>query len=166
MCIMKNKRGLSQLADVIFALILFTLFFVILMFIMGTARMQVHAQINAANTAFICQNDLSATMQFPSEERQIKDILVESYEKNDYSDFDSKFSNALGKVAEEGMWETRILQGEKELHKVGELTHENSESCSVFIPIKCDTSASEDEIEYEQKLMKCNLEVQLILGYE
>lgn len=192
------KKGISQMADIAFSLLLFTAFFIIIMLISGAAKMQVHATVEAANAKFICNNNLDAAMQIPVGADQVKDLLIKDYITEDYTAFSAEIKTLFDEAIGDGQWELIVLQPEvtdsleiegefgeesgalpsseesvKEektvlggtLHKVGTQPKESSEMCSMLIPVPCDTSSAEDELEYENMLARCNLEVQLSLAY-
>ena len=76
-------------------LILFTIFFAIIYILGGSRLLTVHANIEAANTVLICQNDINAVMEFSSEDKKIKEVLVENHLSKDYSTFETEISSHL-----------------------------------------------------------------------
>lgn len=155
-----NKKGLSQLADIAFAIILFTIFFAIIMMIGGSKVMLVHATVDAANIALLCQNDINAAMEFPAAGSTIKQILLDEYvEQPSRSEF-PKFKEDLSKIFNsyapgEKKWEVRVLQKIPDSKKFktfafGELESKaNSQSCSYFVPLPCSTENCAMEVQLE-----------------
>lgn len=158
---LRNKKGLSQLADIILSILLFTIFFVLIMIIGSGRVMQVYATVESANTVLLCQNDINAVMEFPSGDIKIKEALVGDYLQNDYSNFEKEIRGYFDAHAPgQGKWEISILQEDanyekpRVLYEFGNITEskKNSQTCNYFIPLPCG-----------EVIEKCVMEVQLEL---
>jgi DNA-binding ferritin-like protein (Dps family) len=145
-----NKKGMSQITDIVMSLILFTVFFAIIMIMGGSRLMTVYATVEAANTAIICQNDINAVMEFPSDDKTIKDVLVEDYLEEDYATFETEISKYLNThTPKEGNWKITLFQEDILLYEFGEIADKkNAQACNYFVALPCDTN-------------KCVMEVQL-----
>ena len=149
------------MTDIIMALILFTLFFAVIWIIGGSRLMTVYATVEAANTAIICQNDINAVMEFPSDGKKIKDVLVENYLAEDYTTFETGISNYLNThTPKEGNWKITLFQEVPDfeepilIYEFGDITNKkNAQACNYFVALPCDTE-------------KCVMEVQLELSNE
>ncbi len=162
----RNKRGISQIADIAYAIIIFTLFFTIIWLIGGSKLMEVHATVEGANAALICQNNLNAAMEFPTSENiKLKDLLLDEYSDDptltEYPRFEKELSSIFSRALDTGTWKIRLLQAVPEEEKPTQLANfsniinnKHTQTCNFMVPLPCDLV-----------LEKCTMEVELELSY-
>lgn len=154
--ILNSRRGfIADTAELIFCIIAYVIFIIIMMFFVGSARVQVEATLNAENAHFACDNNLMSLMQMNglSGER-MDNLLIRSYIQNKYTDFNASATRIMNALLGPNRWQLSVDSIAGHNATIGQVkTRGGTEDCVIYLPAPC-----EDELE-------CKIEVSMVVPY-